>query len=80
MWQWQALPRLGIQLSTALATHVLRPWPRPQLLLKLLHHLLQVLTGLTLPQQVSSKLLSVGLCMLQFRLQVLNLKGMLSGQ
>lgn len=80
MRQWQALPRLGIQLGVAFATHILRPWPRPQLLLKLLHHLLQVLTGLTFPQQVSSKLLSVRLCMLQLSLQVLNLKGTLHGQ
>lgn len=54
---------------------MLRPWPRPQLLLKLPHHLLQMLAGLTFPQQVSSKLLAVGLRMLQLRLQVLNLKG-----
>lgn len=81
MWQWQSLPMLGIQLSVALTSRILRPWPRPQLLLKLLHHLLQVLTGLTFPQQVSSKLLTVSLCMLQLRLQVLNLKGMrMSGQ
>jgi hypothetical protein len=34
-----------------------------------------MLAGLTFPQQVSSKLLAVGLRMLQLRLQVLNLKG-----
>lgn len=79
-WQWQPLPRLGIQLSVALTTGILRPWSRPQLLLKLLHHLFQVLTGLTLPQQVSSKLFTVSLRMLQLRLQVFDLKGTLGGQ
>lgn len=77
MWQWQALPRLGIQLGAALATRILRPRPRPQLFLKLLHHLLQVLSRLALAQQVSPELLAVGLRVLQLRLQVLNLKGML---
>lgn len=46
----------------------------PELLLKLLHHPLQVLPGLPLQQQVGSELLAVGLGVLQLHLEVLDLE------
>lgn len=48
---------------------------RPQLFLKFLDHLLQVLPGLPLMQEVGAELLAVGLGVLQLHLQVLNLWG-----
>lgn len=48
---------------------------RPQLFLKFLDHLLQVLPGLPLVQEVGAELLAVGLGVLQLHLQVLNLWG-----
>lgn len=48
---------------------------RPQLFLKFLDHLLQVLPGLPLVQEVGAELLAVGLGVLQLHLQVLDLRG-----
>lgn len=48
---------------------------RPQLFLKFLDHLLQVLAGLALVQEVGAELLAVGLGVLQLHLQVLDLQG-----
>lgn len=48
---------------------------RPQLFLKFLDHLLQVLPGLPLVQEIGAELLPVGLRVLQLHLQVLDLWG-----